>query len=52
MFGFVRSMRIKARILVGFAVVLAILIAVSVMAVRNFATARSQVVDYSERVRW
>jgi hypothetical protein len=51
MFGFVKAMHIKARILTGFAVVLAILIAVSVMAVRGFGTTRDQVEQYSQRVQ-
>jgi hemerythrin-like metal-binding protein len=50
MFGFIRSMPIKAKIVTGFAVVLVILVAVSVVAMRNFSAVRTQVADYSERV--
>jgi hemerythrin-like metal-binding protein len=51
MFGFLKSMRIKTKILAGFTAVLVILIAVSVISIRSFDTTATQVASYGEKVR-
>src|SRR5581483_9778914 len=51
MLRFIRSLRIKLKIIAGFAMVLAILITISAIAVVNFSTTETQVESYSERVR-
>jgi len=45
------SLKIKAKIIVGFACVLVILAIVSVMAIWNFSSTREQVETYSQRVK-
>jgi len=51
MSALIASLKIKAKVIAGFASVLIILAIVSVMAVRNFSTTKDQVEAYSQRVK-
>jgi len=51
MFGLITNLKIRSKIVSGFAVVMVILAVVSAMAVINFTSTREQVETYSQRVK-